>query len=32
MVRIQGTVSEHIQRMAERIVSRFHPEKIILFG
>jgi predicted nucleotidyltransferase len=32
MVRRQDSVSEHIQQMVERIVSRFHPEKIILFG
>jgi predicted nucleotidyltransferase len=32
MVRMQGSVSGHIQQMVERIVSRFHPEKIILFG
>ena len=32
MVRIQGSVNEQIQEMVERIVTRFHPEKIILFG
>jgi predicted nucleotidyltransferase len=26
------SVSEQIDRMAKRIVKRFHPEKIILFG
>ena len=32
MVRIQDSINEHIQEMVERIVTRFGPEKIILFG
>ncbi len=32
MVRIRDSVNEHIQQMVERIVTQFHPEKIILFG
>lgn len=32
MVRIQDSVNEHIQEMVRRIVARFGPEKIILFG
>ena len=32
MVRIQDSVNEHIKQMVERIVTQFHPEKIILFG
>ncbi len=32
MVRIQNPVNKHIEQMVERIVARFHPEKIILFG
>jgi predicted nucleotidyltransferase len=32
MVRIQDSVNKHIQEMVERIVTQFHPEKIILFG
>jgi len=32
MVRIQDSVSRHIQQMVKRIVTQFHPEKIILFG
>jgi predicted nucleotidyltransferase len=32
MVGIQDTGNEHIQEMVERIVTQFHPEKIILFG
>ena len=32
MVRMQDTVNAHIQQMVSRIVTQFHPEKIILFG
>ena len=32
MVRMQDSVSRHIQQMVKRIVTQFHPEKIILFG
>ncbi len=32
MVRIQNSVNKHIEQMVERIVARFHPDKIILFG
>jgi len=32
MVRRQNSVDEHIREMVERIVTQFHPEKIILFG
>lgn len=32
MVRIQNSVNKHIQQMVKRIVTQFHPEKIILFG
>jgi predicted nucleotidyltransferase len=32
MVGIQDSVSKHIQKMVERIVAQFQPEKIILFG
>ena len=32
MVRVQDSVNEHIREMVERIVTQFHPEKIILFG
>jgi len=32
MVGIQDSVNKHIQEMVERIVTQFHPEKIILFG
>jgi uncharacterized protein len=35
MARTRGatlTVSEQIDRMVKRIVRKFHPEKIILFG
>lgn len=32
MVRTPDTVSRHIQEMVERVVTQFHPEKIILFG
>jgi len=32
MVRIQNSVNKHIRQMVKRIVTQFHPEKIILFG
>lgn len=32
MVRIQKSVNKHIRQMVKRIVTQFHPEKIILFG
>ena len=34
MVRLQepNSVNRHIQEMVERIVTQFHPDKIILFG
>ena len=32
MTNIQNVINKHIQQMVERIVTQFHPEKIILFG
>jgi len=29
---VQSSAREHIEEMVRRIVDRFHPEKIILFG
>ena len=31
-MKIKDSVDKHIQQMTERIVTQFHPEKIILFG
>lgn len=32
MVKIQDSLNEHIRQMVQRIVARFDPDKIILFG
>jgi predicted nucleotidyltransferase len=32
MAKIKNSTKKYIRQMAKRIVSQFHPEKIILFG
>lgn len=32
MVRLQDSINKHIWQMVDRIVARFDPEQIILFG